>query len=82
MASQAAERILHHFVIPSEEGNLSFFSRAYTRERFLASLGITKVDAFLRLARLRSVGALAATKTDRLKPVLLYFARRRNVLAG
>jgi hypothetical protein len=32
----------NYFVIPSEARNLSFFSRAEAKERFLASLGMTK----------------------------------------
>jgi hypothetical protein len=31
-----------YFVIPSEARNLSFFRWAQTKERFLASLGMTK----------------------------------------
>src|SRR5208282_5910863 len=34
------------FVIPSEARNLSYFSRAQTAERFLASLGMTKYKAY------------------------------------
>jgi hypothetical protein len=34
------------FVIPSEARNLSFFSWAWIEERFLASLGMTKIGAF------------------------------------
>src|SRR4029077_8814537 len=42
-ASQAAEILPHLFVIPSEARNLSFLSWAKTEERFLASLGTTKL---------------------------------------
>jgi hypothetical protein len=37
-----AKKVPTSFVIPSEARNLSFFSRASTGERFLASLGMTK----------------------------------------
>jgi hypothetical protein len=37
----AAEKVIY-FVIPSEARNLSFFCWAETKERFLASLGMTK----------------------------------------
>ena len=33
----------HTFVIPSEARNLSYFAGAHTEERFLASLGMTKI---------------------------------------
>jgi hypothetical protein len=39
---QAAEKLIY-FVIPSEARNLSFFSWACIEERFLASLGMTKM---------------------------------------
>jgi hypothetical protein len=43
---QAPQKAPKHFVIPSEARNLSFFSWAQTRERFLASLGMTKLSTF------------------------------------
>jgi hypothetical protein len=48
---QAAQNAIS-FIIPSEAGNLSFFSWAQIEERFLASLGMTKVvrDFFQNLA--------------------------------
>jgi hypothetical protein len=37
----------HDFVIPSKARNLSFLSPAQPSERFLASLGMTKITTFL-----------------------------------
>jgi hypothetical protein len=36
-------KMSHTFVIPSEARNLSYFAGAHTEERFLASLGMTKI---------------------------------------
>jgi hypothetical protein len=47
-ASQAAEKVIY-FVIPSEARNLSSIQRHEKKERFLASLGMTKgVGPFFR----------------------------------
>jgi len=43
---QAAEERPRDFVITSEARNLSFFASAQPPERFLASLGMTKMTAF------------------------------------
>jgi hypothetical protein len=47
-ASEAAEKCPPFFVIPSEARNLAFFSSAQTKERFLASLGMKKVNYLFR----------------------------------
>src|SRR5271165_5030465 len=48
---QIAEKAPRHFVIPSGARNLSFFLWAYTQERFLASLGMTKLTTFLAVCQ-------------------------------
>jgi hypothetical protein len=45
------ERIPYTFVIPSGAMNLSFFSRRKIEERFLAPLGMTKINIFPRLVK-------------------------------
>src|SRR5580692_6638136 len=58
LAFHPVEKASEPFVIPSGARNLSFFSRAETKKRFLAPLGVTKLTVFRELISMSEFSTL------------------------